>query len=71
MVGFTKSSYVHFALDIINSNLPTGYNRTFNWNIYLSTCKATRAPENIFTKQQMAKVIAYILIIFVVLTIYI
>ena len=38
---------------------PTGYDRTFNWNSYLSTCKATRAPEGSFTKQQMAKVIYF------------
>ena len=35
---------------------PIGYDKTFNWNSYLSTCKGTRAPENNFTKQQMAKV---------------
>ena len=39
-----------------NLHIPTGYDETFNWNSYLSTCKAVRAPENIFTKQQLEKV---------------
>ena len=42
-----------------NLHIPIGYDKTFNWNSYLSTCKATRAPEDNFTKQQMAKVIYF------------
>jgi len=56
MQNNVNSSNMTSAYSHSNLHIPTGYDETFNWNSYLSTCKAVRAPENIFTKQQLEKV---------------
>ena len=39
--------------------MSAGFNKSFDWDLYLSTHKAAAAPENFFTRQQLAKVIKF------------